>query len=128
MRYISCAMLFTAAYGCGNDAQVTQPRQQPTAATTAVRYEIVRLPSLGGTQSRGMAINQQGWVSGWSNQSDGTRRAVLWKNGVITNLETLGGPSSTVPWLGLNNRGEVAGISHTDEQDPLDEDWACELG
>ncbi|HEX6434889.1 MAG TPA: DUF3466 family protein, partial [Gemmatimonadales bacterium] len=82
---------------------------------------------LGGTQSRGMAINQQGWVAGWSNQADGTRRAVLWKDGVITNLGTLGGASSAVPWLGLNNDGVVAGISHTNREDPLDEDWACEL-
>jgi probable HAF family extracellular repeat protein len=32
-----------------------------------------------------------------------------------------------VPWLGLNDADVVVGISHTDEVDPLDEDWACEL-
>ena len=30
-----------------------------------------------------MAINAQGWVAGWSNQPDGTRRAVLWKDGSL---------------------------------------------
>ena len=128
MRSISCAILIAAAgYGCGNEARVTQPRQERATAATAVRYEVVKLPSLGGTQSRGMAINRQGWVAGWSNQTDGTRRAVLWKDGAITNLQTLGGPSSTVPWIGLNDAGTVAGISHTSREDPLDEDWACEL-
>jgi probable HAF family extracellular repeat protein len=127
MRNISSAVLLAAAFGCGNQEQVTQPSQE-RAEAAAVRYTITRLPSLGGTQSRGMAINQQGWVAGWSNQADGTRRAVIWKNGVITNLETLGGPSSTVPWPGLNDAGTVVGISHTSESDPLDEDWACELG
>jgi probable HAF family extracellular repeat protein len=52
---------------------------------------------------------------------------VLWKDGAITNLGTLGGPSSAVPWIGLNDAGVVAGISHTDREDPLDEEWACEL-
>ena len=127
MRHVSSAIIVAAVCGCSNEVQVTQPRQQFDVAASDVRYEIVKLPSLGGTQSRGMAINGQGWVAGWSNQADGTRRAVLWKNGVITNLGTLGGPSSAVPWLGLNDEGTVAGISHTDKEDPLDEDWACEL-
>jgi probable HAF family extracellular repeat protein len=128
MRKISFAILIAAGYGCSNEAEVTQPRQERASVALEVRYEVVKLPSLGGTQSRGMAINQQGWVAGWSNQADGTRRAVIWKNGIITNLQTLGGPSSTVPWPGLNDAGTVVGISQTNETDPLDEDWACELG
>jgi probable HAF family extracellular repeat protein len=128
MRNIPCAILIAAAYGCSNASQVTQPHQQQ-AATAAVQYEVVKLPSIpGGIQARGMAINRQGWVAGWSNQADGTRRAVLWKNGVLTNLNTLGGPSSTVPWPGLNDEGTVVGISHTGESDPLHEDWSCEAG
>jgi probable HAF family extracellular repeat protein len=75
-----------------------------------------------------MAINTQGWVAGWSNQPDGSRRAALWKDGSITNLLTLGGPSSTVPWPGLNDEGMIVGISQTAEVDPLDEDWGCESG
>ena len=75
-----------------------------------------------------MAINGSRWIAGWSNLSDGTRHAALWRNGVITDLRTLGGPSSTVPWQGLNDAGMVVGISQTDETDPLDEDWSCELG
>jgi probable HAF family extracellular repeat protein len=75
-----------------------------------------------------MAINKQGWVAGWSNQADGSRRAVLWRGSSITNLETLGGPHSSVPWPGLNDNGMVVGISQTAEVDPLDEAWACELG
>ena len=127
MRHVSSAIMIAAVCGCSNEAGVTQPRQQLAVSASDVRYDIVKLPSLGGSQSRGIAINRQGWVAGWSNQADGTRRAVLWKNGVITNLGTLGGPSSAVPWLGLNDEGTVAGISHTNKEDPLDEDWACEL-
>jgi probable HAF family extracellular repeat protein len=127
MRHIPHVVLIAAICGCRDGSQMTQQSQALAEAAAEVRYEVVKLPSLGGTQSRGMAINHQGWVAGWSNQADGTRRAVLWKGGSITNLGTLGGPSSAVPWLGLNDEGVVVGISHTDEVDPLDEDWACEL-
>jgi probable HAF family extracellular repeat protein len=127
MRHISCAVLIAAVYGCGDDSQVTQPRPELVQATVA-QYQVVKLPSLGGTQSRGRAINAQGWVAGWSLKADGSRRAALWKDLVITTIEPLRGPSSTVPWPGLNDEGAVVGISQTGESDPLDEDWSCELG
>jgi probable HAF family extracellular repeat protein len=127
MRYVSCAVLLAALYGCSDGTQVMQPRQD-LAQAAAPKYQVVKLPSLGGTQSRGMAINAQGWVAGWSNQADGSRRAALWKDGSITPIGTLGGPSSTVPWPGLNDAGMVVGISQTGETDPLHEDWSCELG
>ena len=76
MRYVSCAVLLAALYGCSDGTQVTQPRQD-LAQAAAPKYQVVKLPSLGGTQSRGMAINTQGWVAGWSNQPDGSRRAAL---------------------------------------------------
>ena len=128
MRNLSCAVLLAAVTACGDDTPSTQPRLQ-SASQVEVRYTVERLPSLGGTQSRGMAINDRGWVSGWSQRPDGTRRAALWRgDGSATLLGTLGGPSSTVPWPGLNDAGMVVGISQTGETDPLGEDWSCELG
>jgi probable HAF family extracellular repeat protein len=127
MRYISCAALLASVAACGDDTPVTQPRQ-PSARQVEVRYTVERLPSLGGTQSRGMAINNHGWVAGWSQRSDGTRRAAFWRDGSATLLGTLTGPSSTVPWPGLNDAGMIVGISQTGAADPLGEDWACELG
>jgi probable HAF family extracellular repeat protein len=53
--------------------------------------------SLGGTTNRGMAINNQGLVAGFSTLTDGSRHATIWSDGVITDLGTLGGPGSTVP-------------------------------
>jgi probable HAF family extracellular repeat protein len=127
MRYLSSAVLIAAGYGCGDSTRITQPRQD-LAPVAAPQYQVVKLPSLHGTQSRGMAINAQGWVAGWSDQPDGSRRAALWKDGSITPIGTLGGSSSTVPWPGLNDEGVVVGISQTGESDPLHEDWSCELG
>jgi len=127
MRNISCAILLAAVAGCSNETQVTQP-PATLAQVAAAQYEVVKLPSLGGTQSRGMAINRLGWVAGWSNRSDGKRHAVLWREWSITDLGTLGGPNSTVPWPGLNDQGMIVGISQTLAVDPLDESWSCEEG
>ncbi len=130
MHYTVRLLLLAAVCGCGTESEVTQPAEKKVhLQATPSSYSVVKFTaSLGGTLSRGMAINDQGLVAGWSNQADGSRRAVLWRNGAIDALSTLGGPSSTVPWPGLNEAGMVVGISQTDEVDPLDEAWSCELG
>ena len=129
MRHISCAVLLAAAaLGCGPETEVTQPPEMRASVSGHPRYTVDKLPSLGGTQSRGMAINSFGKLAGWSNQADGNRRAAVWRNDNIFALPTLGGPMATVPWPGLNDNGMVVGISQTDDIDPLDEDWSCEAG
>ena len=53
------------------------------------------LSTLGGTQGVGEAINNKGWISGAANlPGDMTQHAALWRRGQITDLGTLGGPSS----------------------------------
>jgi len=128
MRTIAVAVLVAVLGGCSHEAQVTQPHEASAQVTTNPLYKITTLPALGLSLSRGMAINNQGWVAGWSLPGDGTRQAVLWRDGGITPLGTLGGPSSTVPWPGLNNGGMVVGISQTTDLDPLNEAWSCEAG
>ena len=103
MRLIPSAALLAAVAACGDDTPSTQPRQQ-SASQVEVRYTVERLPSLGGTQSRGMAINERGWVAGWSNQPTAPVSAVVWQNGIAT-PSRWADPSSTVPWPGLNDAG-----------------------
>jgi probable HAF family extracellular repeat protein len=89
--------------------------------------QIVDLGTLGGNQSLAHAINNRGQIAGWSlNQTPaetniwedypfplGTQqRAVLWNNGVIQDLGTLGGPSAWA--MELNEQGQVIGQSFTD--------------
>src|SRR6266481_4342862 len=64
------------------------------------QYNVVNLDTLGGTNHRGNAINDRGWVAGYSNlPGDTARHAALWRNGTtIEDLGTLGGPNSSVTW------------------------------
>jgi probable HAF family extracellular repeat protein len=128
MRYTLCALALATVAGCGTEPETHTPSSGPARAILPA-YQVVKVTaSLGGAQSRGMAINAGGLVAGWSDRPDGSRRAVIWRNGAITDLGTLGGPSSTVPWPGLNDAGTVVGISHTSRPDPLHEDWSCDAG
>jgi probable HAF family extracellular repeat protein len=74
---------------------------------------IVRLGKLsGGAQSRATGINDAGQVAGTS-YLDGyaAEHAFVWKDGLMTDLGTLGGKHS---WAtGINALGHVAGLSET---------------
>jgi probable HAF family extracellular repeat protein len=127
MRHISCAILIAAVCGCSNETEITQPLGVLAQLAREPRYEVVKLSaSLGGTVSVGIGINNLGWVAGFSNEAgDATRHAALWRDGVILDLGTLGGPNSNVQWPGLNNGGMIVGISETATIDPLGEEWSC---
>ena len=92
-------------------------------------YEVDQLDSLGGTSSAGFSINNRGWVAGRSNlPGNQIRHATLWRNGVLTDLGTLGDPekrNSAVRWPVKNVRGLITGISQTDKPDPNNENWSC---
>lgn len=93
------------------------------------QYTVSNLSSLGGTISRGNSINNSGWVTGYSNTGQNTRRrAALWINGgAAVDLGSLGGADgySSVVWPVKNNNGMIAGISQTTRDDPNDENWSC---
>ena len=131
MRPIPCALLLAAVCGCSNEKQITQPLDAFADASAQqsqnTQYQITKFSSsLGGTVSRGDAINNRGWVAGFSSQpGNQTRHAALWRDGSILDLGTLGGPNSSVVWPGLSNQGTVVGIAETADIDPLLEEWSC---
>ncbi len=89
-------------------------------------YRLDNLDSLGGTSSVGFSVNDRGWAAGRSNLPGNQKRhATLWRNGALTDLDTLGGANSAVLWPVKNVRGIVSGIAQTNEPDPYNEKWSC---
>jgi probable HAF family extracellular repeat protein len=70
------------------------------------------------------SINDKGWIAGYANLAgDRTEHAVLWINGTVTDLGTLGGPNSSVGFPTKNSQGMLVGFSQTTGSDPLREGW-----
>jgi probable HAF family extracellular repeat protein len=88
-------------------------------------YTVTNLGTLGGTSSVANGINNKGWITGSANLAgDQTVHAFLWtKHKGMTDLGTLGGPNSNVPWPVKDNRGLIAGVSDTSNTDPLNENF-----
>jgi probable HAF family extracellular repeat protein len=91
-------------------------------------YRVVELGTLGGTFSGALAINSKGWVTGFSAlPGDANLHALLWREGVKTDLGTLGGPNSTpngfMDSASVNQQGEIAGAAESFAAAPLGENF-----
>src|SRR5213596_457061 len=98
--------------------------QRPEATKARQQYQVSNLPSLGGTSSGGNSINDQTWVAGYARRADRNRHAALWRNSLLTDLGTLGGPNSSVTWNVKNTAGIIVGISQTADPQLLGESWS----
>ena len=112
-----------AAICCGAVlAPALAQRSVPVKART--QYQVSDLPGLGGTSNGGNSINDQTWVAGYARLPDRNRHAALWRNSLLTDLDTLGGPNSSVTWNVKNTAGIIVGISQTATPEPLGESWS----
>jgi probable HAF family extracellular repeat protein len=128
MQRLACVLLFASLGGCADQERHATPTDVERASfmlEPVYELEIVE-STLGGSLGVGAGINNAGTVAGYATLADNTRHAAVWRNGVIEDLGTLGGPSSAVLWPGINNTGMVVGVSFTDTADPHDADWSCE--
>jgi probable HAF family extracellular repeat protein len=81
---------------------------QPVASGQT--YGVTQLPTLGGTISHGVAINNAGVIAGDANlNGDTVTHATSYFNGTITDLGSLGGAPSTAN--GVSSSGVVAGTA-----------------
>src|SRR5438094_8394484 len=119
VRRILLIILFAA--GCQTALAQTQAQAQSKPKT---QYQVSNLPSLGGTSSGGNSINDQNWVAGYSRMLDRNRHATLWRNSLLSDLGTLGGPNSSVAWNVKNTAGILVGISQTADPQLLGESWS----
>ncbi len=100
-------------------------QNQPDKPKVA-RYTVVNLDTLGGNFSGGSGINNRGLITGWASLPDDTTvHAAAWMNESILDLRTLGGPNSAVIWPVKDDRGLIAGIAETPDDDPYKENWSC---
>src|SRR5437773_12550814 len=121
ISYMS-TLLIAAACCCGVALAQAQP---PAKAKPKSQYQMSNLPDFGGTSSGGNSINDQTWVSGYSRMADRNRHATLWRNSLLTDLGTLGGPNSSVTWNVKNTAGIIVGISQTaTTPEPNGENWS----
>ncbi len=114
------AMTVLAALAVPDRLQVHGQSQQQ------LPYTVTDLGTLGGTFSLAEGINNRGWVGGFSRlPGDLNEHAFLWREGMMTDLGTLGGPNSGLGFWGEkpNEQGEIAGAAQTSAADPLGEDF-----
>ena len=97
------------------------------AQGSRIHYAVINLGTLGGTMSNGFGgVNNRGWVTGDANLAgDQNEHAFLWRDGVMTDLGTLGGLNSSVPYPVKDDTGFVVGVAQTATVDPLGESWGA---
>jgi probable HAF family extracellular repeat protein len=117
-RFVMCTALLLALVSGSNPAAFRSQEE--------IEYDVAGLPSPGGSDNRGNALNDWGLVAGYSNFPDNTgRRAMLWWFGHKFPLDTFGGTNSSVTWPGQNNRGLVVGIAQTSKPQTRRDGWSC---
>jgi probable HAF family extracellular repeat protein len=90
-------------------------------------YRVLDLGTLGGSLSIAFGLNDRGVVEGFSTPSgNASFHAFVWRDGIMTDLGTLGGPNSE-SFFGPNERGQAAGVSELSTPDPNGEDF-CGFG
>jgi probable HAF family extracellular repeat protein len=95
------------------------------------RYALIGFGTFGGNLSYAAGINNKGWVVGDANLAgDANEHSALWLKGGMTDLGTLGGPNSSIGFIGAhpNDSGLITGNAQTSTIDPLGEYWGVNFG
>src|SRR5881628_2610035 len=123
-KFITKILFIGLATVCCRAVLTPALAQRSVQAKARTQYQVSDLPGLGGTSNGGNSINDQTWVSGYARQPNRNRHAALWRNSLLTDLNTLGGPNSSVTWNVKNTAGIIVGISQTADPEPLGEAWS----
>jgi probable HAF family extracellular repeat protein len=100
------------ATGINDSGEIVGNSQGAFLISGGTRTTLPGLSSYGGgTFSSASGINNNHQVVGASDDASGNSHAVMWSNGTITDLGTLGGTQSAA--YAINNLGQVTGWAHT---------------
>jgi len=102
-------------------AMAAQVSSQVESRGNLPHYTVVDLGTFGTAFALGQGINDRGWVDGiFGNQN---QHEFVLRNGVVSDLGTLGGPNSGVGSFGQspNERGQIVGAAENSAIDPLAE-------
>jgi probable HAF family extracellular repeat protein len=117
-RTLTCMSAMTLFGALATPVQLTAQQE--------IHYTVTDLGTLGGTFSQAFSLNNHGSVVGFSTlNGDIALHAFFWRDGIMTDLGTLGG-SDTLPYssaTNVNDRDEVIGFSETSTPDPLGENF-----
>jgi probable HAF family extracellular repeat protein len=118
-RLGALALSAAAMLAACSEPTATSPFAAPTAplAVRTATYAVTDLPGLGGFPSAAVAIDARGWIVGYGYTTDTVTRAVLWRDGAVTNLGTLAtvpGPTVNSDADAIDPSGRIVGTSKTD--------------
>ncbi|MBV8724025.1 MAG: hypothetical protein JO350_01690 [Candidatus Eremiobacteraeota bacterium] len=130
---LSTALLASCGGGTGVAPGVSQTlvnhltEHGPAALPQYFVEDLGTLGGAGGAGATAEAISNNGWIIGTSNLAgDTVNHSFVWRNGVMTDLGTLGGMNSNERGVLVSDRiGLVAGVSQTPRVDPLGEYWGA---
>jgi probable HAF family extracellular repeat protein len=112
MMRILCTTLLMAVTAITLTAERKTVAIRSLATQATQNYSIVDLGLLPGDAfAEALAVNDRGQIVGWGGTATGESHAILWDEGQIIDLGTLGGPGSRA-WA-INNRGQIVGESDT---------------
>jgi probable HAF family extracellular repeat protein len=108
----------TAVYGVNSDSVAVGSADKGAKSGVALRWDgedVRELPSLGGSNSRATAINDDGIIVGYSSKDEAGDliRAVRWVDGTVEELGTLGGEISQA--MAINRHGQIVGSSTSED-------------
>lgn len=124
---LSCSVLALALVVAAPSLMTAAAARAAARPGNETVYRVHALSSLGGTVSAGSGINNRGTVTGYSYlPGDATMHATRWRDGILTDLGTLGGANSAVLWPVKSSR-IVVGVSETATTNRYGEDWSCSV-